>query len=255
MPLLEVVGAADHRGVEADAGHDREALVLEARRRRAGGARRAARRRPPPRCRAGCRGSWRTGSPSRRGGRRGCASVAGELADAAPDRAVAAPREDQLRALARARAGPRPAPAWPWAPRTRADRRSPPPPRTRRSSGSPPSRRLLGVGDDRDLHDAACRRRGARPRARCARARAPRPRRRGRRRAARARRRCRRARRRRRRADGACRGTCATSPRRPAARARTPTRAKRSARLRDRRGEQQHEARVDRDRRGRVPDG
>ena len=134
--VLEVVGVADHRGVEADAGHDGEALAGEA-----ADVEAPARAAQPDRDRlldvlrdAEVRGEEVRGA-RREHGEAGV--LARHLADAAAHGAVPAPGEDAAPRPRRARGAPAWAPSWPWAPRTRADRRSPPPRARAAAPGSP----------------------------------------------------------------------------------------------------------------------
>ena len=107
------------------------------------------------RCPSGCPRfvAKRFAVPAGMTARRGVA--AGELADAAAHRAVAAPREDESAPSSRAR---RDLPGAFLALGTSYHSGSgcPRSARTRRSSGQAAAERLLGVGDDRDLHEAAC---------------------------------------------------------------------------------------------------
>ena len=153
--LLEVVGAADHRRVEADAGHHREALVLEpadveppARAAQPDRRPRASMSVGMPRFVAN-RFAVPAGMTARR------ASSPGELADAAPDGAVAAPGEDEVGALVERPPHllRRPLGLGHLVPERILD-----PLRREHAAqlGQPAVEPLLRVRDDGDLHDATC---------------------------------------------------------------------------------------------------
>ena len=125
-PLLEVVGVADHRRVEARRRPSRRSAP------RRSGRRRAAPVAPEPDGDGALdvlRDPEVRREQVRRAGRddRELAPRAGEHVDAAPHRPVAAPREHELGALVQRAARPARAPSWPSAPRTRADPPRPPP--------------------------------------------------------------------------------------------------------------------------------
>ena len=116
------VGVADHRRVEAGAGHHAEPLAVDP-----ADVDRAPRAVEPglaplPRCPSGCRGSSRAGSPCPRArSRAGSACRRGRRCSAA--RCRRRPRRRRARRPPRAPASPASAPCGSSAPRTRADRR------------------------------------------------------------------------------------------------------------------------------------
>ncbi len=151
--FLEVVGALDHRRVEAGPGHHREALAVEAPdvQLPAVAVERDLDRLGDVALDAEVRRE-QVGGPG--GGDRERDLHVLERVDAAPDHPVTSPGEDQLGAILQGLLdrGRRPLALRHL---VHSGSETPASASVRRSSGSPPAERLAGMGDDRNLHPRA----------------------------------------------------------------------------------------------------